>query len=176
MNDTILFDGGYHSFSNWSITTYKDFDFLNTTDWFFPKIPLIKRNDSIVALTNKGQDLATFKSLIAQRTKSEFIGKWLEYDREPKLPLISKLDTAQTLYITTDSIKMQRFGKIRNYVFELNNEGTVIHFANTPSPSKPFWNPRTPMEIIELTSDELTLLERHRGDSTIIKYKKAGNI
>lgn len=176
INDTIVFDGGYHSFSNWDIITYKKLDFLSTSDWFFPRIPLVKVDDKIIALINKGQDTIQFKPLIAKRKKSEMIGSWKEIERTPGPPLAFEYDTAQTLYITGDSIKIGRFDKIRNYVFELNSEGTVIHFANTPSPNEQYWNPRIPMEIIELTSDELTILERHRGDSTIIKYKKAGNM
>jgi hypothetical protein len=168
VNDTLLFDGGYHSFDNWAITTYKEFDFLNTTNWFFPKIPIVKIDDRIIALINTGQDTAAFKPIFAKRIKSALIGTWKEYERSPNPPLPFDYDTLQVLRIIQDSIAATRFNNTSQQLFNLSSDGEFIYFLEK---GNNYGNLRAPWKIIKLNTQELEVHIVDKGDTTEIKYR-----
>jgi len=171
-NDSILFNGGYQSRDYWNIVSYDDFDFLSTTDWFFPKAPIIKRNGVLFALTNKGAEVTTFIEVKPIRDLSGLIGHWIEDNRDLYPPIPFSEDTLQSLRITEDSLTVQRFNKVKTFSFNLNKEGTVIYFPSYQHEIGPDLNQKTPMEILELSDGKLTIQEWNRGDRTTITYKK----
>lgn len=168
VDDSLVFGGGYHSVDRWTITTYKGFDFLNTSNWFFPKVPIYTLNGDLLALTNYGKESAKFNILKRVRSVPDLVGNWIEYERQPRPPIFINSDTLQSLQITQDSIRIKRFDRSIQYALNLSFDGSTIHFANATNNN---WNLRTPMEILELSYDNMIILERHHGDSTIVKYK-----
>jgi hypothetical protein len=184
INDSLILHIGNkfntnNSYTNWSINSYKSFDFLVLNQFESPPFLIDKSSAKNVSLKLFSTKILEFEMTLLENINDTngLIGNWVQFAAIPSPYHIQDkkdADIRKHLRITKDNIEIKQINRTHIRKWKINSTNHFIYFPENNMTNFEVW------KILEISDNKLVIEVNRRGfhnaNSEIMEFEKIINV